>query len=95
MSCKSVNDPEDCLGGRNRVCHEAQSTHRLCIVLIPNRSPKLRGELAHVDDCRHVPNEKNHVCRRRDQVTTVTMMELMAKLTHAAAITGMPPVPIP
>ena len=64
------------------------------IVPTSNRAPQLRRELTDVDNCGQVADKDDHG-RIRALVTTVTMSELMKRLTPAATITGIALVPIP
>ena len=94
VGCESVHDPENRLRGGDGVRHNTQPTHGSVITPSPYGTPKLRGELTDVDDGREIANEEDHF-RTRDLETTMTMSELITRLTQAAAITGNPLVPIP
>jgi hypothetical protein len=94
VRCKSVDDPENCLRGGDGVGDNAEPTHGFQVTSATNRSPKLWSELTDVDDGREIADEKDH-CFARDLDTTMTMSELITKLTQAAATIGIPLVPIP
>jgi hypothetical protein len=91
---ESVDGPQDRLAGRDDVRDDTYAGHRTVIVAVPDYAPQLRRKLSDIDNRRHVADEDDHG-RVRAFVTTVTMRELMTRLTLAATITGMPLVPIP
>ena len=91
---ESVDDPENRLRGGDGVSDNTQPTHGFEVTSASNGSPKLWSELTDIDDGCEIANEEDHF-RARDLETTMTMSELITKLTLAAATTGMPLVPIP
>jgi hypothetical protein len=82
------------LRGGDGVRDNTQPTHGSEITSSSNGSPKLWSELPDIDNGCEISNEEDHF-RARDRETTMTMSELIIKLTLAAATTGMPLVPIP